>query len=191
MLEAAVLRSPYAHADITSIDVTEARALPGVFDVITGQDLAAVANEQPIIWLPIPDQRLARFHALAVDRVRWVGQAVAAVAAVSRYVAEDALALINVEYEPLPVVANLDAALAEGAPKIYEDWPDNISGSLTYDLGDVASAFAEADLVVKETFEHGRGLGVSTRTEGLRRVVGCVRGDTRCVALHPIAKPGP
>jgi carbon-monoxide dehydrogenase large subunit len=166
MLEAAVLRSPYAHADITSIDVAEARALPGVFDVVTGQDLAAVANEQPIIWHPIPGQRMARFHALAVDRVRWVGQAVAVIAAVNRYVAEDALALIEVEYEPLPVVADLDAALAEGGPKLYDDWPDNISGSLTYEFGDAASAFAEADLVVGETFEHGRALGCPLEPRG-------------------------
>ena len=166
MLEAAVLRSPYAHAHITGIDVSEARALPGVFDVITGQDLAAVANEQPIIWQPIPGQRMPRPHALAVDRVRWAGQAVAAVAAVNRYVAEDALALINVEYEPLPVVANLDAALAEDAPKLYDDWPDNISGTLTYEFGDVAGAFAEADLVVAETFEHGRALGCPLEPRG-------------------------
>ena len=166
MLEAAVLRSPYAHAHITGIDASEARALPGVFDVITGQDLAAVATEQPIIWHPIPDQRMPRSHALAVDRVRWSGQAVAAVAAVNRYVAEDALALINVEYEPLPVVANLDAALAEGAPKLYDDWPDNISGTLTYEFGDAAGAFAEADLVVAETFEHGRALGCPLEPRG-------------------------
>ena len=166
MLEAAVLRSPYAHARITSIDASQALALPGVFDVITGEDIAAVANKQPVIWHPIPQQRMGRTHALAVDRVRWVGQAVVAVAAVNRYVAEDALALINVEYEPLPVVADLDTALAEDGPKLYDDWPDNISGSLTLGAGDAEAAFAEADVVVSERFEHARAMGCPLETRG-------------------------
>ena len=129
--------------------------------MITGEDLAAVADQQPVIWHPIPQQRMGRTHALAVDRVRWVGQAVVAVAAVNRYVAEDALALIDVEYEPLPVVADLETALSEGGPKLYDDWPDNVSGSLTLGNGDAEAAFAEADLVVSETFEHGRAMGLS------------------------------
>ncbi|MBN9618298.1 MAG: hypothetical protein J0H43_00960, partial [Actinobacteria bacterium] len=79
----------------------------------------------------IPGQRVARHHALAGDRVLWVGQGVAAVAAVDRYVAEDALELIEVEYEPLPVAADLDQALAPDAPRLCEDWPDNVSGSIT------------------------------------------------------------
>nr|WP_307724160.1 hypothetical protein [Pseudonocardia asaccharolytica] len=116
MLEAAVLRSPIAHGRILRVDASRARELPGVFDVLTGPDLAAVAGVQPVIWKPVPGQRLAQTFALVTDRVRWVGQAVAAVAAVNRYVAEDALELIDVEYEPLPVAANLDAALADDAP---------------------------------------------------------------------------
>lgn len=124
MLEAAVLRSPYAHARITGIDVSRAKELPGVFDVITGADLAGVAGPQPVIWFPIPDQRIAKTHALATDRVRWVGQAVAAVVATSRYIAEDALELIDVDYEPLPVVADLEDALAPDAPRLYDDWPE-------------------------------------------------------------------
>lgn len=166
MIEAAVLRSPEAHARILSIDTSAARALPGVFDVITGADLAAVAGQQPVIWFPIPDQRIAKTHALATDRVRWVGQAVAAVVAVDRYVAEDALELIDVEYEPLPVVADLDAALAPDAPRLYDDWPDNVSGSLTYTFGEPDEAFAAADVVVKESFNHGRAFGCPLEPRG-------------------------
>jgi carbon-monoxide dehydrogenase large subunit len=166
MIEAAVLRSPMAHARITSIDVSRARELPGVFDVITGNDLAALAGRQPVIWLPIPDQRIAKTHALAVDRVRWVGQAVAAVVAVNRYVAEDALELIEVEYEQLPVVADLDAALAPGAPKLYDDWPDNVSGSHSYIAGTPDEAFASADVVVRGTFDHGRAFGCPLEPRG-------------------------
>jgi carbon-monoxide dehydrogenase large subunit len=166
MLEAAVLRSPLAHARITRIDVSRALALPGVFDVITGADLAEVAGVQPVIWLPIPEQRIAQSHALAVDRVRWVGQGVAVVAAVSRYVAEDALELIEVDYEPLPVVADLDAALAEGAPRLYDDWPDNVSGERNYLVGDPEKAFAEADVVVSGSFTHARAFGCPLETRG-------------------------
>jgi carbon-monoxide dehydrogenase large subunit len=166
MLEAAVLRSPVAHARIKEIDVSRALELPGVVDVLTGADLVEVAGPQPVIWHPIPDQRIAAMHALAVDRVRWVGQAVAAVAATSRHVAEDAIELIDVEYEALPVVPDLDAALAEGAPRLYDDWPDNVSGTLTYAVGDVDQAFADADLVVRETFEHARAFGCPLETRG-------------------------
>ncbi|MDQ4117765.1 MAG: molybdopterin-dependent oxidoreductase [Actinomycetota bacterium] len=166
MIEAAVLRSPVPHAVITNIDASAARALPGVFDVITGKDLAALAGEQPVIWFPIQEQRIARTHALAVDRVRWVGQAVAAVVAVDRYVAEDALELIDVEYDPLPVVPDLDAALAPGAPKLYEDWPDNVSGSHSYTFGDADAAFASADRVVRGRFDHGRAFGCPLEPRG-------------------------
>lgn len=166
MLEAAVLRSPLAHARITHLDVTRALELPGVFDVLTGEELVELAGPQPVIWHPIPGQRLARPHALAVDRVRWAGQAVAVVAATSRHVAEDACELIEIEYEALPVVSDLDAALAENAPRLYDDWPDNISGVLTYEAGDVDAAFADADVLVGETFEHGRAFGCPLETRG-------------------------
>lgn len=166
MIEGAILRSPHAHARIVSIDTAKARALPGVFDVITGTELAALAGQQPVIWFPIPEQRIARMHALATDRVRWVGQAVAAVAAVDRYVAEDAIELIDVTYETLPVVADLDAALAPGAPRLYDDWPDNVSGTLNYKAGDAGAAFANADVVVSGTFTHGRAFGCPLEPRG-------------------------
>jgi carbon-monoxide dehydrogenase large subunit len=166
MIEAAVLRSPLAHARITNIDVSRARELPGVFDVLVGEELAALAGPQPVIWFPIADQRIAKTRALAVDRVRWVGQAVAAVAAVDRYVAEDALELIEVDYEPLPVVADLDAALAPDAPRLYDDWPDNVTGSQTYRAGEPEEAFASADVVVRGSFTHGRAFGCPLEPRG-------------------------
>lgn len=156
MLEGAVLRSPYPHAQIKSIDVSRALAMPGVFDVITGADLVKVAEPQPVIYYLTPDQRATNAYALATDRVRWVGQAVAAVAAVDRYVAEDALAAIDVEYEPLPTVPDLDAALAPGAPRLYDDWPDNVVGTTTFDFGDTEAAFAAADTIVTHRFNIGR-----------------------------------
>lgn len=167
MLEAAVLRSPHPHARILGVDVRAALELPGVFAVLTGEDVrAACATPQPVVWRMIPDQRMTDQYALAVDKVRYVGQAVAVVAAVDRYVAEDALGLIDVEYEVLEPVVTLDDALAEGAPLLYEDWPDNVSCRQTIPKGDTAAAFAEADVVVTETLTYGRQMGTPLETRG-------------------------
>lgn len=166
MAEGAILRSPLAHARIVSIDVSEAKALPGVYDVITGAELAGVAGPMPVIWRPIPDQRIAPAPALAHDTVRWVGQGVAAVVAENRYIAEDALELIDVDYEPLPAIADLDDALAEGAPRIFEDWPDNLSGSLTLTNGNATAAFEEADVVVSGSFRHHPSYACPIETRG-------------------------
>nr|WP_033289839.1 hypothetical protein [Amycolatopsis jejuensis] len=109
MLEAAVLRSPVPHARITRIDASAALELPGVFAVITGEEVrAACATTQPVIWRMFPGQHMSEHYALATDKVRYVGQAVAAVAAVDRYIAEDALELIEVDYEELPAVSTVD-----------------------------------------------------------------------------------
>ncbi|MGE3597502.1 MAG: xanthine dehydrogenase family protein molybdopterin-binding subunit [Dehalococcoidia bacterium] len=167
MLEAAILRSRVAHAKILRIDASRALALPGVYTVLTGRELAEITHPQPIMWRVLPEQRETNTHAMAVDRVRWVGQAVAAVVARDRYVAEDALALIEVEYEPLPVVHDLESALAEGAPKLYDDWPDNLLGAkMTFASGDVETAFAKADVVVRERFKVGRHFSCPLETRG-------------------------
>ncbi|MGD9765935.1 MAG: xanthine dehydrogenase family protein molybdopterin-binding subunit [Candidatus Binatia bacterium] len=166
MAEAAILRSPHPHAKILRIDATRALQLPGVYGVLTGRELAEVAGPQPVVWHLIPGQRETYTHAMAVDRVRWVGQAVAAVAARDRYIAEDAVALIDVEYELLPVVPDLESATAEGAPKLYDDWPDNVFGKVTLTKGDVDAAFAKADVVVKERFKMGRHFACPLETRG-------------------------
>ncbi len=121
MLEAAFVRSPLAHARIRGVDVTAARRSPGVTAVLTGVDLADVQ--------PFPDlrerTRPVRQRALCVDRVRYVGAPVAAVVADDRYLAEDAAELVDLDLEELPVVADMDAALAPDAPLLYDDWPDD------------------------------------------------------------------
>ncbi|WP_370588871.1 xanthine dehydrogenase family protein molybdopterin-binding subunit [Pseudonocardia sp. C8] len=168
MVEAAVLRSPHPHARIRGIDVSAALEHPGVLAVITGAEVhEACAAPQPVVWRMIPDQRMTDQYALAVDKVRYVGQGVAAVAAVDRYVAEDALGLIEVDYEVLPAVTTLDEAMADGAPRLYEDWPDNVSCRQTIPKGDVAAAFAEADVVVSDTFDYGRQMGTPLETRGV------------------------
>jgi carbon-monoxide dehydrogenase large subunit len=164
MLEAAILRSPHPHARI--VRMRRALALPGVHAALTGCELAEIARPQPVIFHVMPGQRLTNTYAMAVDRVRWVGQPVAAVAARDRYVAEDAMALIEVEYEPLPAVANLASALAEGAPKLYDDWPDNVVGRASLRKGDVEAAFAAADVVVRQRFTIGRHFACPLETRG-------------------------
>jgi carbon-monoxide dehydrogenase large subunit len=166
MVEMATLRSPFAHARILSIDVTAARELPGVVDVVTGADIVGVVRPQPVIYDPLPHQRATDVLAIATDRVRWAGQVVAAVAASDRYVAEDALALIQVEYEPLPVVADLDAALAPDAARLYDDWLDNVIGEARYTKGDAQLAWDEADEIVAHRFNLAPMAGAPLETRG-------------------------
>lgn len=167
MLEGAVLRSPHAHARIVSIDTSKAEALPGVFAVVTGDDLAGKVQPQPVIWHVFPGQRYPEYYALANDTARWVGQPIAAVAARDRYIAEDALELIEVVYELKPVVANLDDALRPGGPKVFDDWDDNIGGVAVLPKGDTDKAFAEADVIVKTSFDFGRQMGTPLETRGV------------------------
>lgn len=166
MLEAAVLRSTHAHARVVAIDVSAALAHPGVHAVLTGADVARQCAPQPVLHQVLPGQRFTDRYALATDRVRYVGEPVVAVAADDRYVAEDALGLIEVEYEVLRAVTTLDEALAPDAPRLYEDWPDNVVGRMTFPKGDVAAAFAAADVVASDTLYWGRQTGAPMETRG-------------------------
>lgn len=168
MLEAAVLRSPVPHARIIRVDVEAAAKHPGVYAVLTGAEVkAAVKVPQPVIWRTIPDMRMTEGYPLAVDKVRYPGQGIAVVAAKDRATAEDALELIEVEYDVLPAVTTLEDALAEDAPRLYEDWPDNVIGRTTVPTGDVATAFAEADVVIAESFRFARQMGTPLETRGV------------------------
>ncbi|HEX3826354.1 MAG TPA: xanthine dehydrogenase family protein molybdopterin-binding subunit [Sporichthyaceae bacterium] len=168
MLEGAVLRSPLPHARIVSVDVSAALALPGVFAAITGPDVLGLCKSpQPVIWRMFPGQHFSDHYALATDKVRYVGHAVAAVAAVDRYVAEDALELIEVEYAQLEPVTTLEQALADDAPRLHEDWPSNLSATTTIPKGDVDTAFAQADVVVRQTFYQARQMGTPLETRGV------------------------
>ncbi|HXF98510.1 MAG TPA: xanthine dehydrogenase family protein molybdopterin-binding subunit [Gaiellaceae bacterium] len=155
MLHAVFLRSPYPHARIKAIDVSAAAAVPGVRLVLTGADLPPDFPPQPLNHL-FHGQRETPYYALARDRVRYVGEPVALVAADSPYVGEDARELIEVEWEPLPAVASAEAALAEGAPLLYDDWPDNVAATFEAEMGDVDAALREADVVVTQRFDLSR-----------------------------------
>jgi CO/xanthine dehydrogenase Mo-binding subunit len=154
MLHAAVLRSPHAHAKITRIDVEAARKLPGVFAVLTGAEAAELLNPMPDAG-PAPDKHV--FRVLATDKVRYVGEGVAIVAAETRYIAEDARDLIDVEYEPLDPIVDPFDALREGSPLVHDLLGSNIAYERTFTFGEVERDFAAADLVIKERLHWRRG----------------------------------
>lgn len=153
MTYAAILRSPYAHARIRSINVDRAKALPGVVAVITGADLQG--KNVPCGWT-LPDMKVAPHPALAVGKVRYTGDAVAVVVAEERYIARDALDLIEVDYEPLPVVVDAEKAIEPGAPQLHDEVPNNTTFVWKVAGGDVDKAFREAEVVVKERIVNQR-----------------------------------
>ncbi|RMG91928.1 MAG: xanthine dehydrogenase family protein molybdopterin-binding subunit [Chloroflexi bacterium] len=150
MAHLAIKRSPYGHARIKSIDTSKAKALPGVIAVYTGQDLIeGGVGKLPCGW-NVPDIKVPDRWPLTPDKVRHVGDGVAAVVAETPYIAYDALDLIEVDYEPLPAVVDAKKATEPGAPLVHDNVPNNIS--YTWALGDKEAcdkAFAEADVVVE------------------------------------------
>ncbi|HXG50699.1 MAG TPA: xanthine dehydrogenase family protein molybdopterin-binding subunit [candidate division Zixibacteria bacterium] len=143
MLHGRILRSPYPHARIVRLDTSRAEKLKGVRAVVTAEDTIKRG------WGAFfPDQ-----YPLALGKVRYVGEEVAAVAAIDPDIAEEALDLIEVEWEPLPAVFDAEEAMAEGAPLVHEDKPRNIALTIDVERGDVAAAFRDSDLVVEDTFE--------------------------------------
>ncbi len=152
MLHAAILRSPYAHANICAIDVSAAQEQAGVVAVYTGADTEGVLNGLPCAWLiPGSDLKTPAHPAIAKDKTRYVGDAVAVVVAQSRYQAEDALEHISVEYEPLDAVINPKEAAQDGAPQLHDDVPNNVAFTWAVVGGDADEAFAQADVVVRDT----------------------------------------
>jgi len=166
MLHVAVLRSPHAHAKIKSIDAAAARQHPGVVAVVTGEEL-----RDQIATLPTtadnPTLRIPKHHVLAVDKVCYVGEGVAAVVAEDRYAARDALDLIQMEYEPLPVVTDPEKALAAGSPVIHSEWPDNMAFRWEHKQGDVDKAFKQAHRIVKQRLVHQRLAPIAIETRGV------------------------
>lgn len=145
MLIGKVLRSPYPHARIVSIDASRAEKLPGVKAVITGREAS------PVKWGVFRYTQDQQF--LPSDKVRFIGEEVAAVAATDADVAEEALGLISVQYEQLPAVFTINEAIKPGAPLVHEDHPGNINIHVKIDVGDVEKGFRGSYLVREDTFE--------------------------------------
>jgi carbon-monoxide dehydrogenase large subunit len=141
-----VVRSPYAHARIASMQLDAARSLPGVVAALAGAEL--VRSMPTLDTIPIPGLKKPERRPLAVDRVRYVGDAVAVILADSLYIAEDARDLVEVDYEPLPAVTDVEAAIEPGAPLLYDELGSNVAFSQQSTWGDVQAAFAQAEHVV-------------------------------------------
>lgn len=167
MLHAGVLRSTHARARILNIDTSAARVLPGVHLVLTASDLGEVLEPSPLL---VPHHALTQPRTqlpLALNEVHYVGEAVAMVVADSRYIAEDALDLIDVEYDPLPVVHSLEVASAKDAPLVHADVPDNIAAHLVQVVGDPDTVFASAPHVERETLLMDRGAAMPMECRGV------------------------
>ena len=167
MLHMAILRSPYAHARITRLDVSKAQQTPGVHDVLTGKDLPGNVNPIPTAWLiPASDLKTPPYHALAIDHVRFTGDGVAAVIAETPAIARDALDLIDVNYDPLPVVTETEKALAAGAPQLHDEAPNNQAFHWSFANGDADAAFNNAEVVIRQRFVQQRLIPNAMETRG-------------------------
>ena len=154
---AAIVRSPHAHARITRVDTKKAKALKGVLAVYTGRDIIDKLAPIPCAWLiPNSDLKIPARPVLAVDGVHHVGEAVAVVVAESRYLARDGAELVEVSYQPLPVVVDQEKAAKPGAPQLHPDVPNNISFTWKVNAGDSEAAFKSADVVVRQRFTNHR-----------------------------------
>lgn len=167
MAECAVLRSPLASARIRSIDTSRAEQLAGVLYVATGCEIAANTDPIPASWNALEmGAKSVDWYALCPDRVRYVGEAVAAVVAEDLFTAEEALELIDVDYERLPAVVDPARALEPDTPFVEPDWGDNVLVERDYETGDPAGAFAAADLVVRGTVQCNRVTGAALEPRG-------------------------
>ena len=167
VLHAACVRSVHARARIRSIDTARARAQRGVHLVLTAAELGPLNQPTPLL-IPHPELTHARTpHPLAVDEVRYVGEPIALVVADDRYLAEDAARLVDVDYEPLPAVVELDGAGSEHAPRVHADVPGNRAARVAQRVGDPDAAFARAAHVFRERLAIERSCGSPLETRGV------------------------
>ncbi len=159
---AAILRSPHGHARIVAVDAARARALPGVFAVVTGKEVQRYGSSL-VVGLKIP----VECWPIAIDKVRYYGEPVAVVVALDRYVAEDALDLIAVTYETLPAVVDPEDALADDAPVLHEGLGGNLANERRFTYGDPDAAFSAAPRRVGITIHYPRSACTPIETYGV------------------------
>jgi carbon-monoxide dehydrogenase large subunit len=165
MHHACILRSPHGAARIRSIDIKPALDHPGVVAVFTGKDVQGVG---PVpCGASLPGLRVPPHAILAKDRVYFVGHPVAVVVATDRYIAADALDLVEVDYEPLAAVADPEKALSPGAPAVHPEWPDNVAFTYHQEGGDPEKAFKDAEVVVKQRITSQRLIPTAMETRGV------------------------
>ena len=161
MAHVVFLRSPYAHARIAAINAGGARRMPGVIAVVTGRELEAVITPWVGVLAHLKGLKSAPQSAIAIDRVCWQGEAIAAVVTTSRAVAEDAMEQIAVDYEELEAVTDMRTALDPTTPVIHGSLGDNLAFERTHNAGDVDRAFSGSEAVVEAEFVFGRHTGVT------------------------------
>jgi carbon-monoxide dehydrogenase large subunit len=161
MTHVVFVRSPYAHARIVAVDTGAAKKMPGVIAVVTGEELAAVITPWVGVLSHLKGLKSAPQHAIAIEKVCWQGEAVVAVVATSRAVAEDAAEAVSVDYEELPVVTDMRTALDSETPVIHASLGDNLAFERALDAGSVDAAFAESDEIAEAEFVFGRHTGVT------------------------------
>ena len=172
MLHAAFLRSDYAHAYLRSVDVSKARAHPGVVAVFTAEDMGEDWQPGPPLVSPPSTVKGVTFHSrtqvpLAKGKVRHVGETIAVVIAESRYIAEDAVEDIVVDLDPLDVVSNIETALDPGAPLVHDDLSSNLAAHMIQSKGDYQAAKATADVVISRKIEIDRGAAGAMENRGI------------------------
>jgi carbon-monoxide dehydrogenase large subunit len=187
MAHVAFVRSPHAHARIKAIDAAAARRLKGVIAVVTGPELAKVITPWVGVLTHLKGIKSAPQYAIAVERACWQGEAVAAVVARSRALAEDACALVEVDYEELPAVTDAETALDKATPVIHPELGDNLTFERALTAGDPDRAFVEADAVVEATFVFGRHTGVTNEPRAI--VADWNPGDQRLTVYQGTQAP--
>jgi carbon-monoxide dehydrogenase large subunit len=165
MNHAVVVRSPHGAAKIRSIDISKAAELPGVVAVFVGADVASVGTV--VCGADLPGLRRPVHHILAQDRVYFVGHPVVVVVASNRYIAADGADLVEVDYEPLQAVTDPEKALADGAPAVHPQWPDNKAFTFSQTGGEPDKAFAEAEVVLKQRITSQRLVPNAMETRGV------------------------
>lgn len=167
MMHAALLRSPHAHARIKNVDVSDVLDLAGAHAVWTYEDLGPAAGRTPLL---IPQEALTApqtQYVLAKDEVNYVGEAIAFVVAENRYIAEDVVERIRVEYEILPPVTDILAAVQDGSPLVHDDLGTNTAAHYVADVGDVEDAFARSSHIFSERLTMDRGAAMAMETRGV------------------------
>jgi carbon-monoxide dehydrogenase large subunit len=167
MVHVAFVRSPHAHARIAKLDTAAARKAAGVVAVVTGADLAEIITPWVGVLTHLKGIKSAPQHAIAVEHACWQGEAVCAVVAKSRAQAEDACALVEVDYEVLPAVTDPETALDAKTPVIHPELGDNLTFERLLNAGDPDRGFAEADAVIETTFVFGRHTGVTNEPRAI------------------------
>jgi carbon-monoxide dehydrogenase large subunit len=187
MVHVAFVRSPLAHARIAGIDSAEALRMPGVLRVFTGKDLAAHCEPWVGVLAHLKGMKSAPQRPLPVERATWVGEAVAAVAAETRAIAEDAAAKVDVSYEPLPAAVDMETALSPGTPVIHPELGDNLCFQRVNESGNVDQAFAAAHKVVEATFHTARHTGLTLEPRSI--LADYNRGSAKLTVYHATQAP--